>query len=218
MADMQYRHIKLQPYDAKITDGIEDECRLFEFVMSRDKNIDKRTLWEGKYLRAIEITYEGVNGDLRQWEAVERVNCNGIAAIVPITDDGYLILIKQFRPPLNSYVIELPAGLNDMDETLEAVASRELREETGYAAKKLIPIAKGPLSGGLSGEILTVYLATGVEFKGVSGRDEAEDIEVLKVPLTGIYEWLATLVKNGNLIDLKIFGLIEMAQRYLAII
>lgn len=186
--------------------------------MNRDKNIDKRTLWEGKYLRAVRITYEGVNGDLRQWEAVERVSCNGIAAIVPITDDGYLILIKQFRPPLNSYVIELPAGLNDRNETLEAVASRELLEETGYAAKKLIPLARGPLSGGLSGEILTVYLAPGVKFKGVYGRDEAEDIEVLKVPLTGVYDWLAALVKDGNLIDLKIFGLIEMALRYLSTI
>lgn len=183
--------------------------------MDTDKIIDKETLWKGKYLRTVRITYEGGKGDLRQWEAVERVNCNGIAAIVPITDDGYLILIKQFRPPLNSYVIELPAGLNDRNETLEAVASRELLEETGYAAKKLIPIAKGPLSGGLSGEILTVYLATGIEFKGVSGRDEAEDIEVLKVPLAGIYEWLAALVKDGNLIDLKIFGLIEMANKYI---
>lgn len=204
--------------DAKMTDEREHKYSLFEFIMNRDKVIAKKTLWKGKYLRTVRITYEGRKGDLRQWEAVERVNCNGIAAIVPITDDGHVILIRQFRPPVNGYVIELPAGLNDMNETLEAVASRELLEETGYEAKKLIPFARGPLSGGLSGEILTVYLATGVEFRGVSGRDEAEDIEVLKVPLTGIYEWLSTLVKDGNLIDLKIFGLIEMAHRYLAII
>lgn len=177
--------------------------------------LKKETLYEGKYLRCVRITYRDSSGALRHWEAVERVNCDGIVALVPVTDDGHVILVRQFRPPLNSYVIELPAGLNDKNETLEAVAERELFEETGYTADKLTPIAKGPLSGGLSGEVLTVYLATGLEFKGDNEGDGSEDIEVLKVPLNGIYDWLSDLVKNGNLIDLKIFGLIEMAGKYL---
>lgn len=182
---------------------------------SKYKVTDKQILWEGKYLRCLSITYRDSAGALHRWETVERVNCEGIVAIVPVTDDGHTILIRQFRPPVNNYVIEFPAGLNDNSETLEDAALRELLEETGYAAKELILLAKGPLSSGLSSEILTVYLAPGIEFKGFVKRDEAEDIEVLKVPINSVHETLSRLAEEGNFIDLKILGLLEMAKNHI---
>jgi 8-oxo-dGTP pyrophosphatase MutT (NUDIX family) len=126
-----------------------------------------------------------------------------------------MIVIRQYRPPVDNYVIEFPAGLNDQGERMEEAASRELLEETGYEANEMIFLAKGPLSSGSSREVLTVYLARGLEFRGVAQRDETEDIEVLKIPVDSIHETLARLEKEGNLIDLKIYGLIEMAKRYL---
>ena len=66
-------------------------------------------------------------------------------------------------------------------------------------------------------EILTVYLARGLTFRGIEGRDEMEDIEVLEVPLERLYETLSRLSGEGNLVDLKILGLVEMARRQMLI-
>lgn len=177
--------------------------------------IDRETLWEGRFLRAIRLKYKDSSGKLRDWEAIERVNCKGIVAIVPITDDGQVLLIRQFRPPLNGYVIEFPAGLNDRDEPLDQVAQRELIEETGYKAKEIIFLGRGPLSSGSSVEILTVYLAKGLEFVGIGEQDETEEIDVIKVPLDSVWDVLDDLERDGNFIDLKISGFIEMAVKHL---
>jgi ADP-ribose pyrophosphatase len=175
----------------------------------------KRTLYEGTFLRFVTITYNDSSGTVREWEAFERSNCKGIVAIVPVTDDQEVLLIRQFRPPVNSYVIEFPAGLNDKGDTLEEAARRELLEETGYSANNFIFLAEGPLSSGASGEILTVYLATGLTFRGIGERDETENIEVLKVPIGSLSQKLSILQSQGNYIDLKILGLMEIAKKNL---
>lgn len=179
--------------------------------------IGTRTVWEGKFLRFILTTYADSSGVVREWESFERVNCEGIVAIVPITDDEEVLLIRQFRPPVRGYVIEFPAGLSEKDDTLEEAARRELLEETGYSAKDMIYLTEGPLSSGASGEILTAFLARGLEFKGIGERDETEDIEVLKIPINGLHDRLYALRLEGNLIDLKILGLLELAKKYLSL-
>ena len=179
--------------------------------------IGTRTVWEGKFLRFILTTYADSSSVVREWESFERVNCEGIVAIVPITDDEEVLLIRQFRPPVRGYVIEFPAGLSEKDDTLEEAARRELLEETGYSAKDMIYLTEGPLSSGASGEILTAFLARGLEFKGIGERDETEDIEVLKIPINGLHDRLYALRLEGNLIDLKILGLLELAKKYLSL-
>ena len=139
---------------------------------------EKTVVWEGKFLRAAVITYSDSSGKLRSWEAFERVHCEGIVAIVPVTDNNEVLLVKQYRPPVQRYVIEFPAGLNDRGDTLEGAAQRELLEETGYAAGEMVFLAEGPLSSGASDEIITAFLAKGLEFRGVGQRDETEDIDV----------------------------------------
>jgi 8-oxo-dGTP pyrophosphatase MutT (NUDIX family) len=181
------------------------------------KIIGKRTVWEGKFLRSILTTYIDSSGVVREWESFERVNCKGIVAIVPLTDNKEVLLIRQFRPPVNGYVIEFPAGLNEKEGTLEEAARRELLEETGYYAKDMIYLTEGPLSSGASGEILTAFLARGLEFKGLGKRDDTEDIEVLRIPMNELHNTLSVFKSEGNLIDLKIFGLIELAERHLTL-
>lgn len=176
---------------------------------------DKKTLLEGKFLRFILTTYVDAYGTERQWEAFERVNCRGIVVIVPVTDDGEIILTRQFRPPVNNQVIEFPAGLNDKGDTLEEAAKRELREETGYSAGELTFLTEGPMSSGASGEILTAYLARSLTYQGIGGRDEAEDIEIIKVPMEKLEERLLELQAEGNFVDLKIYGLIDLARKHL---
>lgn len=184
--------------------------------------LEKRTLWEGRFLRCILTTYIDSSGEVREWESFERVNCKGIVAIVPVTDDGEVLLIRQFRPPVNGYVIEFPAGLSEREDYLEETARRELLEETGYSARNMIYLTEGPLSSGASGEILTVFLARGlalnqVQGQGIGRRDETEEIEVLKVPINELYQRLSELRSKGNFIDLKIYGLLELAKRHLSL-
>lgn len=188
------------------------------------KIIGKQPLWEGIFLRAVKLRYAADSdaagasedaGVVREWEAVERINCSGIVAIVPFKNSGTVIMIRQFRPPINGYVVELPAGLCDIGESFEEAAARELIEETGYSAGSLTYLMKGPMSSGSSSEILNVYVATDLAFIGIGRRDETEKIEVLEVPLAGLGAELTRLENKGNYVDLKIYGLVEMAMNLL---
>lgn len=183
--------------------------------MGNDKPriIGKKIISEGNFVRFVRTAYTDSSGELREWESFERVNCQGIVAIVPVTDDNDVLLIRQFRPPVNGYVVEFPAGLNDKGETLEAAARRELIEETGYSADEMVFLTEGPMSSGSSGEILTAFFASGLEFKGIGQRDETEDIEVLKVPVDKLDNTLSALRSQGDYVDLKIYGLIELAKK-----
>jgi ADP-ribose pyrophosphatase len=179
------------------------------------KITSQKILHEGRYLRFILSSYTDKNGIVHQWESFQRVHCKGIAVIVPVTHENEVLLVRQFRPPLNGYVIEFPAGLNDKGETLEQAARRELIEETGYAAGELVFLTDGPMSSGASGEILTGYLAKDLRFRGVGERDETEDIEVLKIPIPDLETTLSKLRDQGNYIDLKIYGLLALALKHL---
>jgi len=177
---------------------------------------EKKIVWEGKFLCSVLITYIDSSGTMREWESFERVNCKGIVAIVPVTDKREVLLVRQYRPPVNGYVIEFPAGLNDRGDTLEKAAQRELLEETGYVAREMNFLAEGPLSSGASNEIITVFLAKGLEFKGTGKKDETEDIEVLKVPIQEVYQRLHEFRGKGDYVDLKVFGLLELAKKHLS--
>lgn len=181
------------------------------------KVIGKHPLWTGKFLRTVLIKYSAhCNSsntvETRDWESVERVNCDGIVGIVPMTDSGEVILIRQFRPPVNGYVVELPAGLCDIGESLEDAAKRELIEEIGYAAGSMRFLVKGPMSSGSSSEMLTVFVATDLTYVGIGKRDETENIEVLKIPAENLASVLLQMQPGGSIIDLKINGLVEMAE------
>ena len=180
--------------------------------------VNRKTVWEGNFIRALLLEYRDAKGEVRGWEAVERVNCNGIVVIIPVTVEGDLLLIRQFRPVLDSYVIEFPAGLNDKGETLVEAARRELIEETGYTSEAFELIAEGPVSSGLSTEVLTVFLARDAVPAPPSLRErfpieETEAIEVIWTPLTSAYETIAEYRGKGDAVDLKIYGFIELALK-----
>ena len=184
--------------------------------------INKRTVWEGSFLRALNIAYADNSGSLRTWEAVERVNCRGIVCIVPLTAEGDILFVRQFRPVLDGFVVEFPAGLNDRDESLQEAARRELVEETGFTAEEFIFLAEGPISSGLSTEVLTAFLAKNVtpapdRLRQLYLPDESEDIEVIRMPLSAMDERLAIFKERGDFIDLKIYGLAELAKRQLGL-
>jgi ADP-ribose pyrophosphatase len=156
----------------------------------------------GKYLQLVKRGH---------WEYADRHTCTGAVAIVAIADDRRLLLVEQFRVPLQQNVIELPAGLvgdvpgGEHEEMAEA-ARRELVEETGYEARHMRWLTRGPSSAGLTSEVVDFFLATGLARVGAGGGDHHEDIVVHEVPLDEVRPWLKRIVDEGKLIDPKVYA------------
>lgn len=184
------------------------------------KIINKEVIWQGRFLRIVLISFIDKDGNTRKWEAVERINSNGIVIVIPITAEGEFVFIRQFRPSFGGFVVEFPAGLNDKKEALIDVAQRELIEETGLSSDEIIFLAEGPVSSGLSTEVITVYIAKNVKeasenLKRKYPPDDTENIEVLKIPHKKAFDFLEKQRLNGDFIDLKIYGFIELARKYI---
>ena len=159
-------------------------------------------LAEGKHLRFMR---KGT------WEYADRLGVTGIVGIVAVTDDGKLLLVERYRPPVIAHVIELPAGLvgdepGQANEGLLAAARRELQEETGYLAGELSVLASGPTSAGISSEVITLVHARNLRKVGAGGGVDAEAIRVHEVPLAEIDIRLRTWMTEGKLVDLKVFA------------
>lgn len=143
------------------------------------------------------------------WEYVVRHNASGVVAIAAVTNEDCMLLVEQFRPPVNANVIEIPAGLagdivGQESESLATAACRELEEETGFRANDLRQVAYFPSSAGLTNEAVTVFVARDVVKVSGGGGDETENIVVHQVPVANINEWLDQKAATGCLIDMKI--------------
>ena len=147
------------------------------------------------------------------WEFVERTNASAIVAIVAVTPNDELVLVEQFRPPVNARVIELPAGLvGDVegDDSIEEAGRRELLEETGYAAGKVSTLFRGPISAGLSTEILTVVRAESLRLEGPGGGVDGEDIQVHLIKTADVKRWL---LASAVMVDPKVFAALAFLQQ-----
>ncbi len=172
-------------------------------------NPAEEVLFEGRFIRVKRKN---------NWEYVERCKTSGVVAIVAVTEERELILVEQFRLPVNTRMIEIPAGLaGDIvgaeNEALAEAAKRELLEETGYEAQRMEYLTEGPPSAGLSTEIITFFRAHGLKKISDGGGDESEDIQVHVVPLAKIEPWLADKLKEGCLVDSKVFAALYFALK-----
>lgn len=144
------------------------------------------------------------------WEYTFRTNATGVVVLVPVTDTGELVLVEQYRIPVRSRVIELPAGLagdtGDPDENLEVAAQRELEEETGYQAGVLEELLTCPSTPGMSDEIVTIFYAGALKRVGSGGGTEDEDITVHHVPLESAPQWLESQSAKGIMVDPKVYA------------
>lgn len=122
-----------------------------------------------------------------------------------------VLMIRQYRRAIDEYLLELPAGTREWDEDWLTCAQRELREETGYRADKIVLIGEFWPSPGLSSELMRLCLATGLQLDPLPG-DVDEEIEVQPMPLNELVD----MAKNGQILDAKsIVGLLKVSD-YLA--
>jgi len=141
-----------------------------------------------------EIEYESGNKGIR-----EIAIHPGGAVVVPVKNDGTIILVKQFRYPLQKTLIELPAGKLDKGEDPLVCATRELEEETGYKAKQIKKLGEIYTAPGYCTEILHIYSASGL-IPGDHNREEGEHgMEILEYSLDEI----ENMIRNGQITDAK---------------
>lgn len=169
---------------------------------------DPKVLYEGKYLRL--LCHEN-------WEYAERKDCSGIVFILAVTPDRKIVLCEQYRVPLGQTIMEIPAGLVEdktefANETFEEAARRELFEETGYEAGKMMLLFKGPTAPGSSSAVVHFYFTNEIRKVGPGGGDETENITVHEVPLKTADKWLQEMEGLGKMIDPKVFAALYLIQ------
>ena len=138
----------------------------------------------------------------------EIVSHGGAVCIVPVMEDGTVLLVKQFRLAAGKVLLEVPAGTLEKDEAPDACALRELEEETGYKAATLRPLFTTFLAPGYSTELIHAYLATNLT-KTQTNFDEGEDLELVTMPL----EEAERLIVAGELQDAKTIASVLVARR-----
>lgn len=152
------------------------------------------------------------------WEYVDRVHGTGAAIIVGVTTDQKILLVEQYRIPVHTRTLELPAGIIGDEpgcpyESSVLAALRELLEETGYAAECIELVMTGASCSGITSERMTLFRALGLHRIGKGGGVEHEDITVHEIPIADVVKWLEAKAAIGILIDPKIYaGLFFVTQ------
>ena len=115
----------------------------------------------------------------------------GAVLVIPLLDNGNLLLERQFRYPLNRVFIELPAGKIDPDEAILVTGQRELLEETGYTAQEWVYLGLQHPCIGYSDEVIYMFIARGL-LAGEAMQDEDEQLELFEASLEACLEMVAT--------------------------
>lgn len=169
-------------------------------------------LFRGKVfdLQVDEIEYDSGNKGIRE-VAVHP----GGAVVVPIKNDEKIVMVNQFRYPFQKFLLELPAGKLDKNEKPIDSAVRELEEETGYKAKKIIKLGSICTTPGYSTEVLHIYLAKDL-VPGSYNREEGEHgMEVFELTLEEIERkiLLGEIVDSKSICGVQLYKLYSMVKK-----
>mmetsp|Transcript_573 Transcript_573/g.782 ORF Transcript_573/g.782 Transcript_573/m.782 type:complete len:218 (+) Transcript_573:84-737(+) len=178
-----------------------------------------------RWLKLAKLTYEDQEGHSRQWEMSQRSTrkgeVDGVAVVCKLLKQGEptkTVLVSQFRPPANAYVLEVPAGLVDGNETAEEAAIRELKEETGFVASRVTHVSPVVLSDpGVSADTMQ-YVTVEVDLDASENKnpqatpDEGEHIDIHIVEIDRLLDILQnpTQLVQGRpkvVVDARLYGL-----------
>lgn len=160
-----------------------------------ENTIKSEKVYEGKVINLRVDTVELPNGNTSTREIVEHP---GGVGVIPINDANEVLMVRQFRKPIDNMCLEIPAGKLNKGEDPYACGVRELEEETGFKARKIVPLGKFYSTPGFTDELLHIYMATGL-YQGTLNPDEDEFVEVEAIPLEKLYQ----MVLQGEVRDAK---------------
>lgn len=174
-----------------------------------EKNLSSERVFDGLILHIDHLTNRLPNGKTAPREVARHV---GAAAVLPIDDRGNVLLVRQYRAPIDRVTLEIPAGKLDFkgEDRLEA-AKRELREETGATAEKWTHLTDLLSSVGFCDECISIYLAEMLSY-GDADPDDDEFLNLVRVPFVEALD----MVINNQIRDAKTIAAVLMANAILA--
>ena len=177
--------------EGHLVPGDEDErdAGLHEEILSQE------TVWRGKIFDIGTMEVKLPNGHCSRRDVVR--HC-GAVAVVALTENGKIAVVRQYRTALDRVTVEIPAGKMDPGEEPLESAKRELKEETGFVAGKIAYLTTIATSGGFTDELIHIFLATQLSFEGA----EPDEDEFLNVDLVDVQE-LVDAVLDGKIEDAK---------------
>jgi ADP-ribose pyrophosphatase len=166
--------------------------------------VDSRPIYEGRIVRFRVDTVSLPDGSTATREIIATP---GAVVIVPLTDDGQVRMVRQYRSAVGEFLLELPAGTLEPNETPEEAAPRELAEETGDRAARWQRLTGFFTVPGICDEYLHLFLATDLT-PGQANREFDEFLEVVTLPL----DEALRIARRGEIRDAKtIIGLLWVA-------
>ncbi|MGI6767004.1 MAG: NUDIX domain-containing protein [Lentihominibacter sp.] len=172
-------------------------------MIFEEKRIDSERIYEGAILNLRRDRVTAAGGEAYR----EIVEHNGAVAMLALTDDDNVIMVRQYRYACGRPVLEIPAGKIDRGETDPVSAAvRELKEETGYTAENILHLGDVNPSCAYSEEVIHLYLMTGLN-PGEQCPDEDEALDVIKIPFDELYG----MGVRGELVDAKTLAALLMA-------
>ena len=172
-----------------------------------ERTISRQLIYSGRLIKLHINTVKLINGRITKREIVEHSTS---VVIVPICDNGDIIMISQYRSPIKRELLELPSGGINPNETPAAAVERELREETGLKPNYVKRIGGYYSSPGFTNEFLDLYLVKDLE-NSISSPDDDEIIRVRRIK----QKQIADLITSGQLCDAKsIAGLCIYFENY----
>jgi ADP-ribose pyrophosphatase len=178
--------------------------------MSQPRTVKTTRQYHG---RIFDLVIEEIEDSPDKVRPREIVVHPGGGCIVPLFDNGDVLLVRQYRYPHKKFVLEIPAGKLESDEEPLACARRELAEETGYTAEKFEKLTAMLTTPGFCSEVLHIYLATGLKKSGHGQKlDEGEQsLTVERLPFGAAIE----MIVSGEIVDSKTIAGIFLAERRL---
>ena len=173
--------------------------------------LEEQLLYQGRWSSLVEFSYEDEEKQIRKWEGLHRKNnAEAVIIIAKMEPSERYIIIRQFRPPTNSYILEFPAGLVDKGETRDQTAIRELSEETGYfgEVEKISPrlySSPGILSEAVSFAHMQVDENLPDNQRPTARNEPGEFITVFKKSVDEISEFFNQEFSRGFKFDAKLY-------------